>query len=113
MLFHFLDIGLIISRRPNKTHVMNLLAHIANKWKEIGEALSVLYHVLEDLQRSNDPNIIKLSDVIEYWLNRSKNASWALLFEMLDEPFVDEHEVGDDIRQFLSDPIIHDIYYVS
>ena len=92
---------------------MNLLAHIADKWRDIGDALSVPYYVLEGLQRSNDPNIIKLSDVIERWLRESENASWALLFKMLDAPIVGEHEVGDDIRQFLSDPIIHDIYYVS
>ena len=92
---------------------MNFLVYISHKWKDIGVVLSVPYYVLEGLQCTNDPNIIKLSDVIEYWLNQSENASWALLFEMLDGPIVDERKVGDDIRQFLSDPIIHDIYYVS
>ena len=92
---------------------MNCLAHIAPKWREIGEGLRVPQYVLEGLQRSSGPDIIKLSDVIENWLCESENASWALLFEILDSPIVNEHEVGDDIRRFLSDPIIYDIYYVS
>ena len=106
-----LDIELVISKRPHKTHVMQVLAPVSFKWFDIGAELKIPLYELESLNRvANDPDIIKLSLAIQIWLDRSENPVWKQLLDVLERPAIGKCHIAAEIRHFLSEPAIYYIY---
>lgn len=90
---------------------MQVLAPVSPCWYDIGVLLKVPNYELESLRRvTNDPDIIKLSLVIQVWLNQSDNPVWEQLLKVLKGPHVHKPMIAEDVQQFLSKPAIYDTY---
>ena len=93
--------------------VLNLLSPIRDKWYLIGVSLEVNTGDLDSLKISNNSTDMNLSIVITKWLEEKSNkATWEALLEEVEGPIVNNHQIGNNIRTFLTRP---DVYakYVS
>ena len=84
---------------------------IKDKWYLIGDSLEVDTGELESLMISNNSTEMKLSIVINKWLEEKSNeATWEVLLEEVEGPIVNNHQIGDDIRTFLKKPKVYTKY---
>ena len=101
----------ILSKVPKKKDVFELLMPIKDKWYLIGDSLEVNTGELESLMISNNSTEVKLSIVINKWLDEKSNeATWEVLLEEVEGPIVNNRQIGDDIRIFLKRPDVYSKY---
>lgn len=102
---------LILDKKPKKTDLLNQLAGVAARWRDIGEGLGVNDGDIESLQQSNQRDVNKLSSVLQKWMDTlCSDVSWRKILEVLDSPLVQKKNVADDIRKFLRRDDIFDKY---
>ena len=72
----------------------------------LGVALEVPDDTLQSVRQnhSGDPDIMKLSMMIDHWL-KQPNADWATLIKVVEGPLVNKKRVADDIRKFITESI--------
>ena len=100
------DISDILSKAPNLKDALSLLIPISDKWYTFGCALDIESNKLNSLQQSLKADEEKLSKVIIYWQNRkASTATWKELLEVVEGKIIDNHQVGEDIRQFLANQV--------
>ena len=87
---------------PVQLTLINLLANVSNKWKEIGVALNVEQNFLDGLSKSLDSNEIKLTKVIENWMNtQSSHATWETVISAIEGPIVNNKNKADELRHHI------------
>ena len=101
-----------LDKEPKKKHLMSLLHPIKYQWNIIGEQLNVQYDQIMSAQYNVSYNdTMKLSEVLQVWIEkRSCAVSWRLILATIEEPPIDNVKVGDEIRQFLTQPDIYHQY---
>ena len=82
---------------PNVYEILKLLADISDKWNEIGLAIETPQSVLQSLQRRNETDIVKLSEV----LRQSSPVTWETMVSAIEGPFVNNKRKADEMRKHL------------
>ena len=87
--------------KPDKAQLLEVLAPIASKWSEIGNALNVRPDVIAGL--SDTPsNVTKLSTILQKWLDTlSSPITWRNVIDVLESKVVDGRSAADQVRDFL------------
>ena len=87
---------------PNVHDVLKLLASISAHWQEIGLSLAVCSNDLEKIQQVPDSAEVKLSKVINTWINtKSSPITWENVISSIEGPIVSNKKKGDEIRKYL------------
>ena len=74
------NIELILDKRPNRKHVIDLLAKNAHEYRKFAIALDVDKGFVKGL--SGDDNVEKLDEIIEQWMTtRSCPVTWRTIIE--------------------------------
>ena len=103
---HIVFISDILSKVPIFKDALSLLIPIMDQWYTIGCALAINSSKLDSLQQSHEAVTSKLSKVITYWLReKASTATWKELLEAVEGNIVDSRQVGEDIRQLLTNQV--------
>ena len=78
-----------------------LLADIDDKWHEIGLVLKVPHNTLNGLQSKNYSDFVKLSNVINTWINTNE-ATWDKVISAIGGPIVGNKKKADEIHDHLT-----------
>ena len=98
--FYFSD---ILKENPSHCDLLNLLADINNKWKDIGLALSLPQNFIEGLEKVLDSDNVKLSKVITEWIDTMPSpVTWETIISVVEGPIVNNQRKANDIRQHLA-----------
>ena len=83
--------------------MLNLLAPIAQKWKEIGKGLNVAAGPIESVGQSNKRDINKLSDVLQIWMDTwSSLVTWENIIGVVEGAIVAQKNEAQAMRDFLA-----------
>ena len=95
---------MILDKKPNKKHVVDLLANNAHQYKKFAIALDVDSGFARGL--SGDDNVVKLDEIIGKWMttqSRSSPVSWRTIIEAVETDTLDNNvELGNKIRNWLA-----------
>ena len=81
--------------------LLKFLSSISAKWQEMGELLGVHSNIIEGLCISNKSNIVKMSEVLQNWLdNEPTPVTWENIISVLEGP-LQKKLLGDEIRKSL------------
>ena len=84
---------------------------IKDKWYVIGDSLEINTGELDSLMISNHLPEMKLSIVVNKWLEKKSNeATWKVLLEEIEGPIVNNRQICDDILTFLKKPQVYAKY---
>lgn len=83
--------------------MIRLLHSINLKWFELGLALKLEFHVLEEIAANSCSNINMMREVLQRWLIQYTNVSWEFLIAALESNIVDSKSVAHKIRLYLSE----------
>ena len=84
----------------NITELVHFVPRIAHKWSEIGTYLNMLAKVRE-LTDAPGSTHVKISVILDSWIESGKDVSWSFFVDVLDKPGVDLGAVGVDVKQYL------------
>ena len=77
-----------------------LLFPIANKWRELGESLSIREGDLENLETEKCSNTDKLAGVIQIWFDKKTSpVKWSTIITAVELPPVNEPSIAEIIQQ--------------
>ena len=77
-----------------------------DQWYTIGCALAINPSKLDSLEQRPKAVKVKLSKVITFWqIEKANAATWRELLEAVEGKIVDNHQVGEDIHQFLTNQV--------
>ena len=94
--------SLFTDQVPNVYDVLKLLASVSARWQEIGLALAVSSNDLEKIQQVPDRAEVKLSKVINTWINtKSSPITWENIISSIEGPIVNNKAKADEIRKYL------------
>ena len=107
------DINKVLNKKPDKRHVMELLAENAYKYKELAIALDVDHTFVKGLKYS-DTDIIKLDEIIQQWIEtRCSSVTWNTIIESVESViFGKKVDLGEKIRNWLKEDK-HFCYYME
>lgn len=74
------------------------LVPIASKWYEIGIQIELEVPQLHQIDSQYSDPVQKLAEVLKFWLNLDKTASWDKMATVLHSPLVNEKELSDHLR---------------
>lgn len=95
-----------VATKPEKSALLTHLSCVSAKWYEIGDLLGVDSNTLEGLFSSNSSNNVKLSKMLQSWLdNEQTPVTWENILKILDGP-LEKKSVADAIRKSLGMYII-------
>ena len=102
------DINKVLNKKPDKRHVVELLAENAEKYEELAIALGVDDILVE----SSDKNIKKLDKIIKQWIQtQCSPVSWRTIIESVESAtFGKNLELGEKIRNWLKENEHFDYY---
>ena len=105
------DVNIILSKKPDKRHVVELLAENAYEYKELAIALGVDHTFVEGLKYS-DKDIINLDKTIQRWIQtQCSPVNWHTIIESVEGFIFGKNvELGDKIRDWLKEDK-HFLYY--
>ena len=82
--------------------LLKFLSSTTAKWQEMGELLGVHSNIIEGLCISNKSDFVKMSEVLQYWLdNEPTPVMWENIISVLEGP-LQKKSVGDEIRKYLN-----------
>ena len=94
--------SLFTDQVPNVHDVLKLLASVSSHWQEIGLALEVSSNDLKKIQQVPDSAEVKLSKVIETWLDtKSSPITWENIISSIEGSIVNNKAKADEIRKLL------------
>ena len=103
-----------VEKAPEERHLLELLSAVSDKWYEIGELLKVPECDLNGLTTGNLSNTVKLSKVLQKWINMRNNpVQWKIVIAVVEGPVIQNKDLGLKIRQFLEQPDIVSYYRSS
>ena len=83
--------------------MLNLLAPIADKWKEIGKGLGILAGPIESVGNNNKGDINRLSGVLQKWKDTwCSPVTWENIIKVVEGPIVDKKNEAQAMRDFLA-----------
>ena len=95
----------VLKKVPNKLEVERLLFDLRARWNTIGNALEVDSGTLDGLKISNQPNDLKLAEVIKTWIDTGRpSVTWETLIKAIEEPPVNHKRIANEIRVHLGIP---------
>ena len=81
---------------------MTLLTSVSAKWHEIGDLLGVDSDIIEGLHTSNLSNQVKMSKILQSWLDNAPTAvTWHNIISVLEGP-LKEKSIANKIRNTLA-----------
>ena len=84
----------------NKLELICLLFPIANKWREIGESLSIIEGDLENIETEKFSNTDRLAGVIQMWFDKkTRPVKWSTIITAVELPPVNEPSLAESILQ--------------
>jgi hypothetical protein len=89
------------SERPKKLDLLQLLSPISHKWEMIGTDLDVDEDFIEGLNQNLNDNMLRLSAVLQAWLNRDIEISWDKIIQVVEGPLVNNQALANSIRECL------------
>ena len=103
----FYLIVLLVSQ-PKRLEVLKQLVCIDTLWRNIGTGLGVSFNILQGLAESNQPNLAKLDQVIQQWLDMNGKddgapVTWITILDLLKGPLVDNKARAMKIYQSLKE----------
>ena len=103
-MYLVLDILDISKKAPTKHELLDLLADIDDKWREVGLAFHVPDNILNGIKCNNDSNKVKLSEVIDAWIttNEACSVTWDEVISAIGGSIVDNKNKADEIRDYLA-----------
>ena len=83
---------------------MVLLSPITSRWYILGLGLDVVSYDLESLQSSSMSNEIKLSKVLQMWMETSEShlITWKTIISVIEGPLINNRSLAESIYDFLS-----------
>lgn len=95
VIFYFVD------TKPEKVALLNHLTCISDKWYEMGGFLGVDSNTLDGLFTSNSSNDVKLSKILQNWLDNERTpVTWENILGILEGP-LEKKLVANIIRKSL------------
>ena len=98
-----IDITAVLQKEPDQHDLLNILATINAKWQEIGLALNISNNDLSGIAKG-ESNIVRLSLVIEKWMETSTSITWQTIIVAIGGPIVCNHNKATEICRFLAEP---------
>ena len=98
---------LISATKPEKHSLLTLLTPISAKWQEIGDLLGVDSDIIEGLLTSSLSNQVKMSKVLQSWLDNAPTPTWHKIINVLERP-LKKKSLADEIRNTLASMSIMD-----
>ena len=98
---------LFSATKPEKHRLLTLLTSISAKWQEIGDLLGVDSNIIEGLHTSNLSNEVKMSMVLQSWLDNAPTPTWHKIINVLEGP-LKKKSLADEIRNTLASMYIMD-----
>ena len=90
----------IFKSTPDKHDLLELLADIKHLWFNIGEALRVPYTELKSLLHSPLPDLIKLSSVLQCWIdNYTTEVTWNSIITAVKSKILGQTKISEEIRR--------------
>ena len=84
----------------NKLDLLCLLFPIANKWKQIGQSLSITKGDLENLCAETSSETERLAGIIQIWFDKKTSpVKWSTIITAVELPPVYEPTVAESILQ--------------
>ena len=75
---------------------------ICSRWPIIGDCLGIESGELDSLHFSNQPDVDKLSRVLQLWMERmTKPVTWNTILEVIGSPPIENKLVVVEIERFL------------
>ena len=100
-----IDITAVLEKKPDKDDLLNILATISAEWQEIGMALKISNNDLSGLAKdATKSNIVRLSDVLEKWMETATGITWQTIIGAVDGPIVNKSNKATEICRFLAEP---------
>ena len=92
---------MILDKRPNKGHIVELLAKNAHQYKRFATKLGVDGGFVRGL--SSDDSVEKLDEIIDKWMTtRSSHVTWCTIIEAVESNTLGNNvELADKIRNWL------------
>jgi hypothetical protein len=84
------------------------LTEIGDSWNHIQLALNVENYKITN--NNEEDKIIKLSQVLQAWIDADDQVTWAKIISVLEGPIVNKKRQAKSIKQFLCRPDICDKY---
>ena len=83
---------------------MNLLSPIAVQWFILGLSLNVSYNDLENFQKSNMPNRVKLSETLKLWMTTTEPhlLTWKTVISVIEGPLINNRRLAIEICHYLT-----------
>ena len=97
----FIICTLFLATKPEKHTLLTLLTPISAKWQEIGDLLGVDSNIIEGLHTSNSSNEVKMSKVLQRWLDNAPTPTWHKIINILEGP-LKKKSLADEIRNSLA-----------
>lgn len=98
---------------PSLYDLSNHLSSINSQWFEIGLALKLSYNFLTGLAQSSGSNMVKLSHVLNKWLESQyiseEKTTWEVAIAAIESDIVGSKSTGHRMKTYLSELYIH--YY--
>lgn len=95
---------MILNKSPEKHDLVELLADYNFMYFEIGEYLKVPNATLMGLKHSVDPNMVKLSQVLQKWIETQRSDyTWKTILDMIrSKTFGGNVELLEEIEEKLT-----------
>ena len=87
---------------PDKRHLLDLLATISARWRNIGDALGVSNNNLESIENDHSNDKVRLSKVIQIWMEEMpSDVTWRTIIEVVRGNIVQNEDKAIEIEEFL------------
>ena len=97
----------ILATKPEKHTLLTLLASVSTKWQEIGDLLGVDSNTIDGLHTSNLSNQVKMSKMLQSWLDNAQTPTWHNIISVLEGPLKNK-SLANKIRITLASMYIMD-----
>jgi hypothetical protein len=99
-------LDVIMSKTPILKDLVEVLTDISDVWEHIGIALGVEKYKINSIKSDNNDDIVKLSDVLQQWLDSDEDVTWGTVVETVKGQTVNKKLQVDKIKEFLLRPDI-------
>ena len=106
----FLIIFNSLEKAPNIGDLLKLMSDMISWWYIIGVRLGIKNGELDSLFYSNQRNIVKLSKVLQLWMEQTtKPVTWNTILEVIGSPPIKNKAVVMEIEKFLQCEYLYNI----
>ena len=98
------DLNKVLNKKPDKRHVVEVLAQNAHEYKKLALALDIDDGFVGGL-KSNDDDIVNLDNIIRKWIQtRCSPVTWNVVVESVESVIFGKNlDLGEKIRNWLKE----------